>query len=707
MSHQPRERKNLSKTNKRPEPVDVPQNLLICAEDASIRLCDGEPESPKRFEMVAYTGGTLIVAGWRHPVVVDLTGLVISDRSRPVLKDHRQSEIVGHTDVIRAEGGQLEVLGIISGSGAAAREVLESGKNGFPWRASIGALPKRVLFVPKGHVIEANGQKFEGPIYVARESVLQEISFVAIGADDQTSVRVVASGNLKENSMGFTQWAEENGFQPETLDENNMTAVRAMFDARANNDAPVEPPVDSPVETPVEANSAQEVDPAQEIRARAASESRRISAIVKLCDGEHPQIEAQAIEAGWDSTRTELELLRASRPSAPAIHTSETVPCGQAIEAALCMASGLGESIVAESYDERTMDAALSRQLRGAGLHTLVYEVLHAAGEPARPGRVDDETIRAALVANNRLIQASSGFSTLSLSGILSNVANKAMLAAYQAVHSVAPTICASTDVNDFKEVSRYRMTGTGLFEKVGPDGELKHAGLSEESYTNRLDTYGRLITLTRQMIINDDLGAFLQIPRAIGRMSALALEEAVFTLLLSNPGSFFSAGNGNYFDGADSALDIDSLTLAEKKFLDRTDTDGKPILIQPAILLTGTGLKVTAEQLFTETQLNQVPAGNKAKIATNPHAGKFRPAASPYLGLPSLAGSSDNAWYLLADPGDIAFMEIAYLRGRRVPTIESGETDFNVLGIRWRGYFDFGVAMQDDRAAVKSKGEA
>lgn len=85
-------------------------------------------------------------------------------------------------------------------------------------------------------------------------------------------------------------------------------------------------------------------------------------------------------------------------------------------------------------------------------------------------------------------------------------------------------------------------MTGQGIFEKVGPDGELKHAQLSEESYSNQIDTYGKIISLTRRMIINDDLSAFLQIPRILGRESALAVESAVFTLLLSNPSNFFNA---------------------------------------------------------------------------------------------------------------------------------------------------------------------
>src|SRR5262249_49022296 len=256
----------------------------------------------------------------------------------------------------------------------------------------------------------------------------------------------------------------------------------------------------------------------------------------------------KAISEGWDETRTELEILRASRPKGPAPHTgNDGIRSAQAIEAALCISAGLSEERVGKWYDAQTMEAALSRDLRGAGIHTLFYEVIRASGGHVRPGRVDNDTIRAAFIANDRLIQASEGFSTLSLAGILSNLANKTLLAAYDAVNSVASEICATTDVNDFKQVTRYRMTASGIFQKVGPDGELKHATLDQEAYTNQVDTYGRMIALTRQMIINDDLGAFLQIPRAIGRMSALALEEAVFTLFLANPNNFFSAGNANY----------------------------------------------------------------------------------------------------------------------------------------------------------------
>jgi hypothetical protein len=457
-----------------------------------------------------------------------------------------------------------------------------------------------------------------------------------------------------------------------------------------------------------------------EIRAEAAAEAARIAEIRRLCasggahgNGSHSEIEVKAIGEGWDIARTELEILRAERPMVSATRSGGSggdATSARALEAALCLSAGLSEAEVAKHYDDpggRTMNAALSRDLSGAGLHTLLFEVIRAAGGYARPGRVDNETIRAAFNADKRLVEASggAGFSTISLTGILSNVANKTMLAAYQAVPSVASMIAAETDVNDFKEVTRYRLTGVGVFEKVGPDGELKSAELREDAFSNRIETYGRMITLTRQMMINDDLGAFLQIPRIIGRMSALKREEALFELLLANQGSFFSVGNKNFLSGASTALSIDSLSQAEQSFLDQTDSEGKPILLAAKTLLVPTSLKVRAQQLMTETRINEFTSN--AKPANNPHAGKFTPVATPYLNAQGIAGGSALAWYLFADPADVAAVEIAYLRGRRVPTIESGDTNFNTLGMQWRGYFDFGVAMQDHRAAVKVKGEA
>lgn len=666
----------------------------------------GDAPALRRFSMTAYTGGAMVLAGWPHPVVVDLAGLEVAGgglKSRPILKDHNRSLIVGHTDSIRVEGSQLLVSGVVSGAGPVAREIVESSRNGFPWQASLGATGRQMEFVPRGKKALVNGREFEGPVHIARRSVLGEVSFVALGADDNTSAAVAASAPeapVKEDAMTFEQWLEAKGFDRASLTDTQSTSLRAMFDVEQAAAAGQE---DQP-------GAGDDTDVVARIRAETAAETRRIAEVRRICAGRHADLEANAIADGWDATRTELEVLRAERPaltSGGVRRDADHAQAGRAIEAALCLSSGLPEKQVGQWYDEKTMNAALAGDLRGAGLHTLMYETIRAAGDHIRPGRVDNETIRAAFAADRRLIQAAAGFSTVSLSGILSNVANKTMLAAYTAVESVVAMFSAETDVNDFKEVTRYRLTGNGVFEKVGPDGELKHAGLSEQSYTNKVETYGRMIALTRQMMINDDLGAFLQIPRIIGRMSALKREEAVFELLLSNPGTFFSAGNKNFVSGADTALSIDALTKAEQLFLDQTDSEGKPILLTPAVLLVPSSLKVAAQVLMTETRVNETTSADKPKPAVNPHAGKWKPVASPYLNAQGLTGGSAKAWYLFANPADVAAIEIAYLRGKRTPTIESGDTDFNTLGMQWRGYFDFGVAMQDSRAAVKSKGEA
>jgi hypothetical protein len=700
--------------------------LNLCAPvegwiEAARPTSDGQAANVRRFSMVAYTGGPMVLAGWPHPVVVDLAGMQVAGgglKSRPILKDHNRSLIVGHTDAVKVEGSQLLVSGVISGAGPVAREIVESSRNGFPWQASLGAIAGQMEYVPKGRKSSANGREFEGPVLIARRSTLGEVSFVALGADDNTSAAVAAGAVRlpkpgKEDDMTFEQWLDAKGFDPASLTDTQKTNLEALFNADS------QPPqgAGGTDANPDGAGGAGEgtdaPPPIARLRAEAAAESRRIAEVRRICTaggGKHAEIEAKAIAEGWDANKTELAVLRAERPSLVGggiRGDKDPAQAGRALEAALCLSAGLPENQVGEWYDNRTMNAALAPDLRGAGLHSLMYEVIRAGGEHARPGRVDNDTIRTAFNAERRLIQAAAGFTTISLSGILSNVANKTMLAAYTAVESVVGHFCAESDVNDFKEVTRYRLTGNGVFEKVGPDGELKHAGLSEQAYTNKVETYGRMIVLNRQMMINDDLGAFLQIPRIIGRMSALKREEAVFELLLANLANFFSAGNKNFFSGADTALSIDALTKGEQMFLDQTDTDGKPILLTPSVLLVPSSLKVAAQVLMTETRINETTTTDKGKPSVNPHAGKWKPVASPYLNAQGLSGGSAKAWYLFANPADVAAIEIAYLRGKRTPTIESGETDFNTLGMQWRGYFDFGVAMQDFRAAVKSKGEA
>jgi hypothetical protein len=143
--------------------------------------------------MVAYTGGPMLLAGWRHPVVVDLAGLNLAAQRRPIRLGHDAAHGVGHTESVRVEGSTLVASGVVSRDTPSAREVVVSSKNGFPWQASIGASVDKHDFVREGETVLVNGQSVPGPVNVVRQSRLQEISFVDLGADGNTSASVAAS----------------------------------------------------------------------------------------------------------------------------------------------------------------------------------------------------------------------------------------------------------------------------------------------------------------------------------------------------------------------------------------------------------------------------------------------------------------------------------------------------------------------------------
>jgi len=657
-----------------------------------------EGEAPKlpRFEILGYTGAPMRVGFYSYPVVVDLASMTAPNATCPILKDHDQRQVVGHADTIDI-GQTLTLSGIISGTGAAAKEIVANAKNGFPWQASLGASVGEMTFIEGGKTGTANGKTIKGPVYLAKNTVLGEVSFVAAGADPKTAATVaaaIAAAQSQEmHPMTFDKWLTAKGFDATDLDETQTATMRAMYDAEIAASAGTPAPTPATTATPAtpdpQVTAAAEPDIAATMREQAAAETERIAAIQTICAGSHADIEAQAIRENWDVNRTEVSVLRAERPTAPNIGSGRPAPSADSLTAAMSLAAGLPEAGLLADFGEPTMEAAAP--MRRMSLPRLMERCITLEGQQP-PSDFCNDTIRAA-------------FSTISLPGILGNVANRTMLESFNAFQAVLPQIASETDVNDFKTHTRYRLTMNGTFQKVGADGELKSATLGEESFTQRLDTWGMVLSLTRQMIFNDDLGAFLQIPRMIGRKANLAREKAGFTLLLSNPSDFFHANNDNFAAGSDTPLAIGSLSTAEQKFYDQTDANGDPIGALPEILLVPSSLKVTAEQLYASLKLNETTTANKAKPSDNPHAGKFRPLASPFLNNANLTGYSALAWYMFANPADLAAMEIAYLRGQRTPTIEKGDTDFTNLGMYWRGYWDFGVAMQDSRAAVKMLG--
>lgn len=707
----------------------VPNSLTFTADTSGavewLAAAEGEGEEQlRRFAMTAYTGDKMRPSFFYRDVVVDLSGLSFTAKSRPVLRQHDPQQIVGHTDGIDNNGKRLKISGVISGVGEAAQEVIATSANKFPWQASIGCRLDQVVFVDEDEKVEVNGRKFTGPLLVARKATLSEVSFVPLGADDKTSARVAAESSdarIGVLNMDFAKWVEaEFGLDVATLTDESREKLQAKYDAEhAEPDPPKQ--VVAKVGTDgadekgsldldalaakIEASLTEQADKLFEEKHKALeAETQRVADIRKVCDGKHDELEAKALSEGWTAAKTELEVLRAERAKGPAIHTPDTSIKGNELEAALLVAHGkIPEDKLVAQYGDETMEAA--RKLQPMSLPRLFEDCIKAAGHTP-PRGFGNDTIRMAFsVACPREMHAA-GYTSTGLSGILGTSAYKSLLAQYDAYPSVAKRIASASSVKDFKQVTRYRLTMTGSVEKVGADGELKHGSFDEESYTNQAATWGKIVALTRQMIINDDLDAFLGIPRSLGRGCAVALEKQAFTTWMANSTSFFASGNSNV--STSSPLDTDptgSLDKAIVLFRNQTDVNSDPIGIEPRLLLVPPTLESVAKQLYRDNDIAVVgTSGTVSKrMRSNPHVGDFEPLISPWLETSSLTGYSTSTWYLLADPSDVAALEIAYLNGQQSPTIESGDVDFNQLGMQWRCYFDFGVSYQDYRAAVRA----
>jgi len=671
----------MPKSNPPAKPPEDGRLSLIASAVQLEAAAEDEPDKLRRFTMSAYTGGAMQLAGWRFPVVVDLAGIEVGRQSRPILLDHTRDVdfVMGQTDQVVVANGQLTVTGQIMGDSPKARQVIALNDKGFAWQASIGARADQVEFVAEGKTGEANGREFRGPVNIARKSTLGEISFVVLGADDNTTAQIAATANqpAKEKKMEFEQWIEAQGFVSDDLSETQEASLQKMFEASQ--------------QTSVQTASTTAV---ADLRAELAAETSRVGAIRKICSGKHDEIEAKAIGEGWDATRAELEVLRASRPTSPGVISGNgQAPSAKVLEAAVCLAGRIEGA--EKAFDEPTLEAAHSRFRGRIGLQELLLEAAWANGYTGRTFRSD---MRGVLEA---------AFSTFSLPGILSNTANKFLLQGFTTVESTWRSIAATRSVSDFKQVTSYRLTGGFDYQEVGPDGELKHAQVGEESFTNQAKTYGRMFSLTRTDLINDDLGALTAVPTRLGRGAALKLNDVFWRAFLDNA-AFFKTANKNYATGADTAMGIDGLTKAEQLFLDQVDPDGNPVAVMPEVLLVPNALHALAGQLMNATEIREDGNSGAKKYPTNnPHAGKFRVQRSSYLSNSLYTGNSTKAWYLLADPASLPVIEVAFLNGQERPTVESADADFNVLGIQMRGYHDFGVAKQDYRGGVKLKGEA
>ena len=328
-----------------------------------------------------------------------------------------------------------------------------------------------------------------------------------------------------------------------------------------------------------------------------------------------------------------------------------------------------------------------AREWRGYSLLELARAFLETDGTRVR-GLSRDEIATRAL------------HSTSDFPEILAAVTNKTLRDAYQAAPRTFPAIARRASASDFKDIRRLQLGEAPQLEKVAESGEFKRGTMGEGKESYRVETYGKVIGITRQVIINDDLDAFTRVPSLFGTSAATLESDVVWGIITSNPAmgdtkALFHASHKN-LTGTGTALDVANLGVARAAMAKQVGLDGKTILnIRPAFLVVPSTLELTAEQIIAQ---NLVPAksGDVVPQSIRSLAVIAEPRLDP--------ASGAVPWYLFASPSAIDTIEYAYLEGQEGVYIET-RMGFDVDGVEVKARLDFGAKAIDWRGMHKNPG--
>ena len=305
----------------------------------------------------------------------------------------------------------------------------------------------------------------------------------------------------------------------------------------------------------------------------------------------------------------------------------------------------------------------------------------------------------------DRMTLATRAFHTTSdFPALFANIAVKRLRQAYE---EQKPTyqIWARRAPNapDFKTMQVTMLSGAPDLLPVNEAGEFKFGTMTDGKETYNLVTVGRIVALSRQAIINDDLRGFDRLIGAFGGSAARYENRTMYATLTANAAlindgvALFHATHGNLGTGAGSALQFSSLSTAATAMYLQKGLQNEELNLQPVSLIVPAALRQTAWQL---TSANYVPTQQS-------NVNEFRDGGRAALNVISdavLDSTSSTAWYLCANNGQIDTCEYAYLDGAEGPVIEQ-EMGFEVDGMQFKCRLDFAGKAIDYRGLYKSNG--
>jgi hypothetical protein len=270
------------------------------------------------------------------------------------------------------------------------------------------------------------------------------------------------------------------------------------------------------------------------------------------------------------------------------------------------------------------------------------------------------------------------------------------LLTAYAPAAPTYRTLFLRRDFRDFKPHRHLRVGDFPTLLPLSENGEVQAGTMSESQELVFLQTFARRIRVTRQMLVNDDLGAFTDFASMIGRRVADFENATAYQLLnaANGDGPTLITGAAAVFGtaavrankaGAGTALDLPNLALGRAAVMRQKTLDGLPIAVGAQMrLLVGPSQELAARQLTVSVQATQTSNANV-------YAGFVQPLVEPLI--------PANRWYLFSDPLAAPVYVYGYLNGAEGPQVTTGNVQ-GVDGVEVSVIFDFGVGAIDWRGA-------
>ncbi|CAN5326237.1 hypothetical protein BH10PSE12_BH10PSE12_01860 [soil metagenome] len=350
------------------------------------------------------------------------------------------------------------------------------------------------------------------------------------------------------------------------------------------------------------------------------------------------------------------------------------------------MARGMEDAIFARLSGTAPTEAA--QEYRGASMIDMARGLFEAHGERVR------------WASKSEIARRVGNVSTSDFANLLGSAAQRFLRAAYEASPSPMLALAARRTVPDFRQINALQLAGPAVLRQVEENGEFKRVNIIEGLNGYRLATYGEIFGITRQALINDDLGGFQQLARFW--LNAEAETEAqilvsnitgfganVIDVGSSTPIALYNAAHGNLATTG-TAITVAALAAGRQAMREQKQPGGViPANIVPKYLLVG-----PAKETEAETILTTLASAEVAQV--NPFSGKLQLIVDPHL--------TGNSWRLFADPAASPVLEYAQLEGQEGLFTDT-RVGFEVDGVEFKARIDFGAGLIDWRGTYLNPG--